>query len=212
VSKRLELSDLVQFQPPLDADEGVLLGYATGRAIADRRLILGPGAHLRSGTVLYEGSIIGADFQTGHNVVVREENRIGDHVAVWSNSVIDYGCVIGNRVKIHTGVYVAQFTVIEEDAFLAPGVTITNDIHPGCPESKRCMKGPTIGRGAQIGGHVTLLPYVCIGEQALIGAGSVVTKDIPARAVAYGNPARIVGTIDDLDCTTGLMNKKPYAR
>jgi acetyltransferase-like isoleucine patch superfamily enzyme len=212
VSKRLELSDLVQFQPPLDADEGVLLGYATGRAIADRRLILGPGAHLRSGTVLYEGSIIGADFQTGHNVVVREENRIGDHVAVWSNSVIDYGCVIGNRVKIHTGVYVAQFTIIEEDAFLAPSVTITNDIHPGCPESKRCMKGPTIGRGAQIGGHVTLLPYVCIGEQALIGAGSVVTKDIPARAVAYGNPARIVGTIDDLDCTTGLMNKKPYAR
>lgn len=203
------LSDLVQLGPPQEIDEGVLLGYPTGRAIADRRLVVGPGARLRSGTVLYEGSVIGADFQTGHNVIVREENRIGDHVAIWSNSVVDYGCVIGHRVKIHTGVYVAQFTVIEDDAFLAPGVIITNDIHPGCPESKRCMKGPTIRRGAQVGGNVTLLPYIEIGECALIGAGSVVTKDIPARAVAYGNPARVVGTIDDLTCNTGLTDK-PY--
>jgi len=211
VSGPVVMSGAVEIQLPLEADAGVLLGYPTGRAIADRRLVLGTCARLRSGTILYEGSVIGADFQTGHNVVVREENRIGDHVAVWSNSVIDYGCVIGNQVKIHTGVYVAQFTVIEDDAFLAPGVIVTNDIHPGCPESKRCMRGPTIRRGAQIGGNVTLLPYVEIGEHALIGAGSVVTKDIPARAVAYGNPARIVGTIDELDCITGLVDK-PYAR
>ncbi len=203
------LSDLVQLGPPQEIDEGVLLGYPTGRDIPDRRLVIGPGARLRSGTVLYEGSVIGADFQTGHNVVVREENRIGDHVAIWSNSVVDYGCIIGNRVKIHTGVYVAQFTVIEDDVFLAPGVIITNDIHPGCPESKRCMRGPTIRRGAQIGGNVTLLPYVEIGACALIGAGSVVTKDIPARAVAYGNPARVVCSIDDLLCETGLTDK-PY--
>lgn len=203
------LSDLVELGLPHEIDEGVLVGYPTGRVIPDRRLVVGPGARLRSGTVLYEGSVIGADFQTGHNVIVREENRIGDHVAIWSNSVVDYGCVIGHRVKIHTGVYVAQFTVIEDDVFLAPGVIITNDIHPGCPESKRCMKGPTIRRGAQIGGNVTLLPYVEIGECALIGAGSVVTKNIPARAVAYGNPARVVGTIDDLICDTGLTDK-PY--
>ncbi len=203
------LSDLVQLSPPEEIDEGVLLGYPTGRAIPDRRLLVGPGARLRSGTVLYEGSVIGADFQTGHNVIVREENRIGDHVAIWSNSVVDYGCVIGHRVKIHTGVYVAQFTIIEDDVFLAPGVIITNDIHPGCPESKRCMKGPTIRRGAQIGGNVTILPDVEIGAGALIGAVSVVTKDVPARAVAYGNPARVVGTIDDLTCDTGLTDK-PY--
>jgi acetyltransferase-like isoleucine patch superfamily enzyme len=124
--------------------------------------------------------------------------------------VVDYGCVIGNGVKIHTGVYVAQFTILEDDVFLAPGVIVTNDIHPGCPESSRCMRGPTVRRGAQVGGNVTLLPYIEIGERALIGAGSVVTKDIPPRAVAYGNPARVVGTIDDLDCDTGLV-AKPYA-
>ncbi len=203
-------SDLVKVQPPLEADEGVLLGYPTGRTIPNRLLVLGAGARLRSGTILYEGSTIGAHFQTGHNVVVREENRIGDHVAIWSHTVVDYGCVIGNGVKIHTGVYVAQFTTLEDDVFLAPGVVITNDIHPGCPESSRCMRGPTICRGAQIGGNVTLLPYIEIGERALIGAGSVVTKDIPPRAVAYGNPARVVGTIDDLKCITGLV-EKPYA-
>lgn len=203
------LSALVQLGAPQEIDEGVLLGYPTGRDIPDRRLVVGPGARLRAGTVLYEGSVIGADFQTGHNVVVREENRIGDHVSIWSNSVVDYGCVIGHRVKIHTGVYVAQFTVIEDDVFLAPGVIITNDIHPGCPESKRCMKGPTIRRGAQVGGNVTILPYVEIGGFALIGAGSVVTKDIPARSVAYGNPARVVCRIDDLTCETGLTDK-PY--
>ena len=152
------LSDRVQVASPLEADAGVLIGYPTGRSIPNRLLVVGARARLRAGTVLYEGSTIGTNFQTGHNVVVREENRIGNHVAIWSNSVVDYGCVIGNGVKIHTGVYVAQFTILEDDVFRAPGVIVTNDIHPGCPESSRCMRGPTVRRGAQIGGSVTLLP------------------------------------------------------
>ena len=76
---------------------------------------------LRSGSVLYLGSRIGARFQAGHNVVIREECEIGDDVSVWSNSVIDYGCRIGDRVKIHSNCYVAQFSEIEDEAFLAPG-------------------------------------------------------------------------------------------
>jgi acetyltransferase-like isoleucine patch superfamily enzyme len=193
----------------LDAEPGVLVGHRPGRAVPDLLLTLGDGARLRSGTVLYLGSTIGAHFETGHNVVVREENRIGDHVSVWSNSIIDYGCVIGSRVKIHSGVYVAQFTVIEDDVFLAPGVIVTNDIHPGCRESSRCMRGPTIRKGAQIGGNVTLLPYVEVGERSLIGAGSVVSRDIPPASVAYGNPARVVCSIDELACQMGLVDK-PY--
>lgn len=192
-----------------EAEPGVIIGYRPGRSVADLSLTIGDGALVRSGTVLYLGSTIGVRFQTGHNVVVREENRLGDDVSVWSNSVIDCGCLIGHRVKIHTGVYLAQYTVLEDDVFLAPGVTVTNDIHPGCPESSRCMRGPTLRRGAQIGGNVTLLPFVIVGERALIGAGSVVTRDVPAGMVAYGNPARIVCSIDDLRCTTGLTDR-PY--
>jgi acetyltransferase-like isoleucine patch superfamily enzyme len=152
------------------------------------------------GTVIYAGSTIVDDFATGHNVVIREENLIGNGVSIWGGSTVDYGCRIADRVKIHTGVYVAQFSALEEDVFLAPGVVLANDPHPGCPRSKDCMRGPTIKRGAQIGVNATIVPFVTVGEFALVGAGSVVTMDVPARAVVYGNPARVVASVADLRC------------
>lgn len=187
-------------------DPGVILGYLTGRRIADSSLRIGPGARIRSGTVIYAGSTIGAGLETGHNVVIREENTIGDHLSIWNNSVIDYGCVIGNGVKIHCNVYIAQFTLLEDDVFLAPGVTIANDPHPLCG---LCMRGPTIKRGARIGVNVTLMSHITIGEGALIGAGSVVVKDIPPYAVAYGNPARVHKHVEALTCPEGLV-ERPY--
>lgn len=193
-------TELILLGPDSTIDPTATLGEIPNRLVADLTLRLGEHACIRSGSVIYAGSSIGAHFQTGHHVIIREENRIGDHVSVWSHSTVDYGCSIGNHVKIHTGVYVAQFTTIEDEVFIAPGVIIANDPHPGCPRSHDCMRGPTIKKGAQIGVNVTLLPFIIIGENALIGAGSVVTHDIPSCAVAYGNPARIVGTVDDLSC------------
>ena len=178
-------------------DDGAILGYSASRS-APCSLVLGPGSRLRTGTVIYSGSVIGVGFETGHNVIVREDNTIGDHVSIWSNSVIDYGCSIGHRVKIHSNCYIAQYTEIEDDVFLAPGVTIANDLVPGNPDSARAMAGPLIQAGAQIGVNVTILPYVKIGYGALIGAGSVVTKDVPAGAVVYGNPGRVHGRVEDL--------------
>ena len=178
-------------------DEGVLLDYPSDRGPYPD-LELGVGARLRSGTVLYAGSVIGARFTTGHHVVVREENVLGDDVAIWTNTCIDYGCRIGNRVKVHSNCYVAQYTVIDDDAFLAPGVTIANDLYPKVPGSRTFMTGPHIGAGARIGVNVTLLPFVRIGANALIGSGAVVTRDIPEGAVAYGSPARVRGQVDDL--------------
>ena len=140
---------------------------------------------------------MGARFATGHNVIIREEVRIGDDVSVWSNSVIDYGCTIGDRVKIHTNCYVAQYTELEDDVFLAPGVTIANDLYPGNVVSGESMAGPIIQAGAQIGVNVTILPYVRIGRGAIIGAGSVVTKDVPDRMIAYGNPAVAVRAVPE---------------
>jgi acetyltransferase-like isoleucine patch superfamily enzyme len=187
----------LQIAEGLGADDDVILGYASSRSKAET-LILGPGARLRSGTVIYAGSEIGSDFQTGHHVVVREHTMIGDHVSVWSNTVIDYGCVIGSRVKIHCNCYIAQYTELEDDAFLAPGVTIANDLFPGRARSANAMAGPLIRAGAQIGVNVTILPYVTIGQGAIIGAGSVVTKDIPPGAIAYGNPAVPTRRVDEL--------------
>lgn len=193
-------------------DPTATVGERPVRQIADLTLRIGEGACIRSGCVIYAGSTIGAYLNTGHNVVIREENYIGDNVSIWGNSTVDYGCTIGSNVKIHTCVYVAQFTVIEDNVFLAPGVIIANDPHPGCPRARDCMRGPTIRRGAQIGVNVTLAPFVIIGEMAFVGAGSVVTKDIPPRALAYGNPARVVGTIDDLKCIVNPpLVERPYS-
>src|SRR3954470_18738611 len=142
------MSREVAVGPGLDMDGGVELGYAGDRD-PNGRLQLGRDARLRSGSVLYLGSRIGDRFATGHSVVIREGCSLGDDVSVWSNSVVDYGCRIGDRVKIHANCYVAQFTEIEDDAFLAPGVTIANDLYPGQAASAELMSGPSIGAGAQ---------------------------------------------------------------
>ena len=168
-------------------DQGVLLGYIPGRPIELSPTVIGANAVIRSGTVIYAAVRIGDGLQTGHNVVIREQNQIGQRLDIWNNSAIDYGCAIGHNVKIHNNVYICQHTVIEDDVFIAPGVMTTNDLYPVNYEG---LKGPIIRRGARIGANVTLLPGVTIGEGALIGSGSVVTRDIPPRAIAYGSPAR----------------------
>ncbi len=201
-----ELADTVNLGDGYEVESGAILGYLPGRRITDIRLRIGPGARIRSGTVIYAGSTIGSALETGHNVVIREENTIGDALSIWNNSTIDYGCIIGDNVKIHCNVYVAQFTTLEDDVFLAPGVTIANDPHPACG---LCMRGPTIKRGVRIGVNATLLSHITIGEGALIGAGSVVTRDIPAFGVAYGNPARPVGSVGELPCPFDLV-ERPY--
>jgi acetyltransferase-like isoleucine patch superfamily enzyme len=183
--------------PGLRADSTAEIGYPPARETADD-LVLGSGARLRGGTMLYLGSRIGDRLETGHNVIIREGCTIGDDVSIWSNTVVDYGCRIGNRVKIHSNCYVAQYTEIEDDAFLAPGVTIANDLYPGQPASAQLMSGPLIGAGAQIGVNVTILPFVRIGERSLIGAGAVVVLDIPPDCVAFGNPAVVRGRVGDL--------------
>lgn len=181
----------------LEADPSAIIGYQSSRT-APGELVLGEKARIRSGAVIYLGSRIGARFQTGHNVVIREDCTIDDDVSVWSNTVIDYGCRIGAHVKIHSNCYIAQFTEIRDGAFLAPGVTIANDLYPGQPTSAERMSGPFIGAGAQIGVNVTILPFVRIGAGALIGAGAVVSRDIPDGCVAFGNPASVRGRVGDL--------------
>lgn len=203
---RFEVLDEVILGESFDIDPGVILGYVTGRTIEDGSLHIGAGARVRSGTVIYGGSAIGEGLETGHGVVIREQNIIGDHLSIWNNSTIDYGCHIGSNVRVHCNVYIAQFTSIEDGVFIAPGVQIANDPHPICG---LCMQGPTIKKNARIGVNVTILSHITIGEGALIGAGSVVTKDVPPGMLAYGNPARAVKRVEELPCPFDLV-ERPY--
>jgi acetyltransferase-like isoleucine patch superfamily enzyme len=192
-------------------DNSVLVGYPSARCDA-AELTVGDDAHLRSGTVIYAGSAIGRRLQTGHNVVIREQVRIGDDVSIWSNSVVDYGCVIGDRVKIHSNCYIAQYTELESEVFLAPGVIIANDLYPGSRASGDAMAGPLIREGAQIGVNVTLLPYITIGRGAVIGAGAVVTRDVPDGMIAYGNPAAVIRPVPDSRYVEARVQPARHAR
>lgn len=176
-------------------EDFAILGQQTGRPIKDRNLIIGERAVIRAHSIIYQGTTIGVDLQTGHGVVIREENQIGDHLQIWSGSTIDYGCKIGNDILIHNQVYIPQFTIIEDGVFLAPGVKIANDKYP---MKKFDLKGPTIKRGCRVGMGVVLNPEITLGENTYIGAASMVTKNVPAREIWIGNPAKKFGDLRDL--------------
>jgi len=164
----------------------------------DLETVIGAGSHIRSHTVIYAGNRIGENFQTGNKVNIRELNEIGDNVSIGTLSVIEHHVRIGNNVRIHSQAFVPEYSIIEENAWLGPNVVLTNARYPLSPEVKKDLQGPTIKRGAKIGANVTILPGITIGEKALVGAGSVVTKDVPDESVVAGNPARVINDISKL--------------
>lgn len=180
-----------------------------GRNPGELRLTIGDGAHIRPFSTIYAGSSIGASFQTGQGASVREDNLLGDNVKVGTNAVLEHGNRVGDNVSIHTGCFL-ELTHIEDDVFIGPNVVFVDCPHPPCPDYANCRQGPTIKRGAKIGANSTILPGVVVGEKTLVGAGAVVTSDLPEAVVAVGNPAKIAKNIDELECTTGAF-AKPYS-
>jgi acetyltransferase-like isoleucine patch superfamily enzyme len=169
-----------------------------GHRAGELETVIGAGSHVRSHTVIYAGNRIGRNFQTGNKVNIRELNTIGDDVSVGTLSVIEHHVDIGNHVRIHSQVFIPEYSILEEECWIGPNVVLTNARYPVSPDAKKNLKGPIIRRRAKIGANVTILPGVVIGEDALVGAGSVVVRDVPAGAVVVGNPAKIIKKISDL--------------
>jgi acetyltransferase-like isoleucine patch superfamily enzyme len=167
----------------------------TGDSLPTR---IGTSARIRSHSVIYAGNAIGDRFQTGHGVLVREANEIGDDVSVGSHTVIEHHVRIGDGARIHSNAFIPEYSVIDAGAWVGPNAVLTNATYPLSANAKRDLRGPHLHRGAKIGANVTLLPGIVVGEDALVGAGSVVVRDVPAGAVVAGNPARIIRSITDI--------------
>ncbi|MEK7234398.1 MAG: acyltransferase [Elusimicrobiota bacterium] len=159
---------------------------------------IGAKAVIRSHSVIYAGNVIGDNFQTGHGVMLREMNTIGDNVSIGTGSILEHHVIVGDGVRIHSQAFVPEYTILEAGCWIGPRVVITNAKYPLSPTAKANLKGATVRRGAKVGANSTLLPGVVIGENALVGAGSVVTKDVPPGAVVAGNPARVLRSIKEL--------------
>lgn len=159
---------------------------------------LGAGTIVSTGAIVFAGTRVGARVILGDQSCVRERVEIGDDVVLGRGSLVENDTTIGALTKIQADSYITAYSTLEEQVFIAPCVVTTNDNWMGRTEKRHGnVKGPTIRRGARIGGGAILCPAIEIGEEAFIGAGAVVTKDVPARAVMVGNPARRIRDVPD---------------
>jgi acetyltransferase-like isoleucine patch superfamily enzyme len=161
-------------------------------------LELGPGTVVSTGAVVFAGTSIGERVIVGDQSCVRERCTIGDDVVIGRGALVENDTTVGARSKIQAEAYVTAYSTLEDDVFIAPCVVTTNDNFMGRTEKRHALRrGPTIRRGARIGGAAILLPGLEIGEEAFVGAGAVVLRDVAARAVVVGNPARQIREVPD---------------
>jgi acetyltransferase-like isoleucine patch superfamily enzyme len=162
-------------------------------------LELGERVTVCCGAVLFAGARIAAEAIVGDQSYVRERSIVGAGSLIGRGSVVDNDVRVGARVKLQTGVYLTAFSVVEDDVFLGPGATTTNDDTMGRHGVQTPLRGATLRRACRVGAAAVLRPGVEIGEEALVGAGALVTRDVPARAVVMGVPARVVREVGEQD-------------
>ncbi|UCD72986.1 MAG: N-acetyltransferase [Candidatus Bathyarchaeota archaeon] len=178
-----------EFNKSLDRNNLDLTGPKNAITRIGREVIV------RSNCTIYSRSTIGDSVVFGHNVLLREETTIGDRSTIGSSVVIDGRCLIGEGVSIQTGAYIPSSSEIGDSVFLGPHCILLNDKYVS--RKKTRLVGPTIGKGASIGGGAIILPGVVIGKDAVVGAGAVVTKDVKDQTVVIGVPARFLKTIPE---------------
>ena len=206
-----EIADTAIVYPGTVVGEGCkILDYAvvgkqptlSPRSTAKREdlppLVLGSGTIVSTGAVVFSGTTVGERVIVGDQACVRERCTIGDDVVIGRGSLVENDTSVGALTKIQAHAYITAYSLLEDNVFIAPCVITTNDNYMGRTEKRHeLIKGPTIRRGARVGGGSVLLPGIEIGEEAFIGAGAVVLRDVPARAVMVGSPARQIRDVPD---------------
>ncbi len=206
-----EIADTAIVYPGTVVGEGCkILDYAvvgkqptlSPRSTAKREelppLELGAGTIVSTGAVVFAGTTVGERVIVGDQACVRERCTIGDGVVIGRGSLVENDTSVGALTKIQAHAYITAYSLLEENVFIAPCVITTNDNFMGRTEQRHeLVKGPTIRRGARVGGGCVLLPGIEIGEEAFVGAGAVVLRDVAPRAVVVGSPARQIREVPD---------------
>lgn len=175
---------------PSDLAPGLLLG-------AD--VEIGEGVLIGGAAVIHAGARIGPGARVGDHAQIRDGAVVGAGSTIGSFSSIDPGVVIGRRVSVQTRCYITGGSILEDDVFVGPGVTLTNDNTMDRHPPDTVLEGPTLRRACRIGGGAVICPGVEIGVEAFVAAGAVVDDDVAPRAVVMGVPARAVRDVPDAD-------------
>ena len=159
---------------------------------------IGAGTVISTGAIVFAGSSVGAECIVGDQSCIRERVELADDCVLGRGSLIENDTTVGTGTRIQAEAYITAYSTLEEDVFIAPCVVTTNDNFMGRTERrKELMKGPTIRRSARVGGGAILCPGIEVGEEAFVGAGAVVTKDVPPRTLVVGSPARVLRDVAD---------------
>ena len=159
-----------------------------------KKTIIGANSVIRSHSIIYEDVEIGEGFQSGHRITIREKISIGIRCSIGTQTDIQDNVRLGNYVRVHSNVFMGQYTVIEDYAWIYPFVALTNDQHPPVYNPK----GVTIKEYAVIAASSLILPGIIIGKNALVGAHSVVTKNVDDEMLVVGNPAKVKCSVRDI--------------
>jgi UDP-3-O-[3-hydroxymyristoyl] glucosamine N-acyltransferase len=162
-------------------------------------LVLGEGVVICAGAVVFAGARLAAGAIVGDQAFVRERAELGAGSVVGRGSAVDNDVRIGARVRVQTDVYLTAYSVVEDDVFVGPGVVTTNDSTMARHGPEYAVRGATLRRACRIGGAAVLVPGIEVGEEAFVAAGAVVTRDVPARGVVMGVPARLVREVPGED-------------
>ena len=160
--------------------------------------IIGDNAIIRAHTVIYHGNKIGNNFQTGNKTNIRELNQIGNNVSIGTMTVVEHHVLIEDGVRIHSQAFVPEYSILKKEAWIGPNVVLTNALYPKSFDAKTKLNGPVIHENVIIGANSTILPGVELFQDAIVGAGSVVTKNVLAGHVVAGNPAKLLKLKTDL--------------
>ena len=190
----------------VEVQDGAVLGkppklarHSTAPRGGGDPLVIEAGAVICCRAIVLAGAHVGAGAIIGDQAFVRERSKVGEGSVIGRGSAVDNDVVVGARVRVQTDVYLTAYSVVEDDVFVGPGALTTNDSTMSRHDRDYQLRGAVLRRACRIGGGAVITPGVEVGEEAFVAAGAVVTRDVPARAVVMGVPARVVREVPDED-------------